>query len=107
MMYFEMTSGQGRGKELPKKFDFYVYKKIYTLLQHKPTINPLHIRDLLSPNDGNFRAPLGGLEGHQSAKDSRGSLNAYASTMAFDVAANSFFEDDYMPKEIDGSSTSR
>jgi hypothetical protein len=57
---------------------------------------------------GTLEHPWGALKASKVSRIAGGVyLNAYASAMAFDVAADSFFEDGCMPKEIDGSSTSR
>ena len=70
LLYFEMTFGQRRARELPKNLDLYVYEEMHSWLRHKPTIYPPHFRDLLSPQDGNFKSPTLGVVEEQKEEDS-------------------------------------
>ena len=70
MVYFEVTYGEHRTKELPMNFDLYEYKEMHTWLWHKPTMNPPTMED--------------SKEEHL--------LNAYASAIAYNAAADSLSE---------------
>jgi hypothetical protein len=105
MSYFEMSYGERRSKELPKKLDLYVYEDMHTWLRHKPSMNPPHFRDLLNPNDGNFRtAPIAQEDfcsGETSGEEE--AFNAYASVAAFDAAADAISDSDAVPEEVEVS----
>lgn len=100
-----MSFGERRKRKLPKIFDPYVYEEIYTWLRHKPTMNPLHFRDLLNPLDSNFRPPSRNLDDLPASEDSRGepALHAYASAAAYDAAADSMSKQEPLTDDTEAS----
>lgn len=52
--YFELKSKERKEKRLLVQFFEEVYVQMHDWLQHKPTMQPPHSRDLLSPGDGNY-----------------------------------------------------
>lgn len=52
--YFELRSKERKERRLPAQFFEEVYTQMQDWLQYKPTMQPLHSRDLLNPEDGNF-----------------------------------------------------
>ena len=105
LLYFKMTFGQRRARDLPKNLDLYVYEEMHSWLRHKPTMHPSHFWDLLNPTDANFKAPSRGLEDDQNEEDSRGEayLTSYASAAAFDAAQDNFSKGDCIPEELQAS----
>lgn len=55
MAYSNMSFGQQKNKELPKNFDIYIYEEMNNWLRYKPTMAPPHFRDLLHPNECNYK----------------------------------------------------
>jgi hypothetical protein len=108
-VYFEMSFRERKKKNLPKNFDHYVYRDMHEWLKHKLTMNPPHFRDLLSPSDGNYRAPPVTAEGvpldanlqpHPLPKPpSTSPLHAYNSAAAYDVAAEEVQDGSDTPQE--------
>jgi hypothetical protein len=52
--YFDLRSKERKERRFPPQFFEEVYVKMHEWLQHKPTIQPPHSRDLLNPDDGNY-----------------------------------------------------
>lgn len=52
--YFELKSKERKERRLPAQFYEDVFAQMHDWLQHKPTMQPPHSRDLLSPGDGNY-----------------------------------------------------
>lgn len=55
MDYWEMNSTERKAESLPRLFAQDVFEAIHEWYGNRPQIQPPHIRDLLSPNDGNYR----------------------------------------------------
>lgn len=55
--YWDMNSTQRKSEGLPRVFSQDVYEGIHEWYGSRPMINPPHVRDMLSPNDGNYRPP--------------------------------------------------
>ena len=50
--YFYQNFVEHREHNLPKTYFRKVYECMHELMRHRPTMNPLHHRDLLRPGDG-------------------------------------------------------
>jgi hypothetical protein len=116
MVYFELTFGERRKKTLSKNFDQYVYQEMHEWLKYKPMMTPPHFRDLMNPNDGNYRPPREEEDVHEDGLEplprslvleTDPSFEAYASVAAYD-AAGAFLEysdDASLDIEVSGGAT--
>jgi hypothetical protein len=53
--YWEQTAAEHKAEGLPKAFMKEYFDAIYEWYGNRPQIQPPHVRDLLAPDDGNFR----------------------------------------------------
>ena len=108
MLYFEMSFRERKDRTLPKNFDSFVYWDMHEWLKYKPTMNPPHLRDLMSPTDGNYNILLvsadtgTGGAAKDCDMDSSPTLQAYSSAAAYDAAQNMEDSED-TAQETDGS----
>lgn len=52
--YWELSSAERKAEGLPRMFAKEFYDAIHEWFSNRPQIQPPHVRDLLSPNDGNY-----------------------------------------------------
>lgn len=56
--YWDMNPAERKAEGLPRVFAQDVYDSIHEWYGNRPMIQPPHVRDLLAPQDANYRAPL-------------------------------------------------
>jgi len=52
--FWDLTSDQWKEEGLPKQFNQEFYMVIHEWICERPQVNPLHLREVLSPHDSNF-----------------------------------------------------
>lgn len=55
--YWDLSSAERKAEGLPRMFAAEFYDAIHEWYSNRPQIQPPHVRDLLSPHDGNYVAP--------------------------------------------------
>lgn len=55
--YWEMSASERKFEGLPKQFSEEFFRAIHDWFGSRPQITPPHVRDVLAPNDGNYRQP--------------------------------------------------
>jgi hypothetical protein len=56
--YWELNPAERKAEGLPRVFAQNVYEAIHEWYGNRPMIQPPHVRDMLAPNDRNYRPPL-------------------------------------------------
>jgi hypothetical protein len=86
---------------LPKNFDVYVYEEMNSWLRYKPTMALPHFRDLMHPNDCNYRPMSVSVEdltsGDESMRDA--AVHTYSNAAASAAASDC----NPIPEEVDAS----